>query len=371
MRSIPFLLLVSVVSCGGETDPSSQPWVTTPGASSGGSGSGSAAAAPAGEPATPCEAPTTVETIADLHADPNLVTGRLVVDATHLYVDTNRGTMRVRKCGGAAPVKLADNDPGQYTASGLVADADALYLAAVAPVTGGFVRRIPKNGGPATELATNAKELFGLTLAGGRLYWVERTGGADALREMRLADGTVATVASLSVAYAYGPFLGDTAGVSFFAQTGSSSGTYYTWTPAGLTVLASGRGGRGARVRRRHRRQPRHVFLVRPHGRERRLEAAPRGAIDAGAHRVRLGAVRPRAHRPYGLLHGRLDGRRRTLRPLRDERRLRSDLPGCSARGRSALRRGGRASRLLGDVARPPPPRAPLSPDRAGAHRSE
>jgi hypothetical protein len=151
--------------------------------------------------------------------------------------------MRVRKCGGAAS-KIADNAPGQYTASGLVADADAIYLAAISPVNGAFVRRIPKDGSAPTDLATNAKELFGLALVGSgddeKLYWVERGGGSDSLREMRLADRSVTTVASLAVAYAYGPFLGDATGVSFFAQTGSNSGTFYTWTQKTLTSLAAG-----------------------------------------------------------------------------------------------------------------------------------
>jgi len=170
-----------------------------------------------------------MEVVVDLGAaDPEhgLVADRFVLDDRFAYVDTNRGLYRAPKCGGSA-VRIAENDPGQYSASGIVQDATSIYLAASAPVKGGFVRRIAKDGSGAVDLASSSGELFGLALANDRLYWVEKTASSGIVRARSLGGAAVETMGTVPIAYSYGPFVADASGVTFFALNGSNYGTFY------------------------------------------------------------------------------------------------------------------------------------------------
>jgi hypothetical protein len=192
------------------------------------------------DPPGDCTAPVGLETVTNLADDGGTTTGRIVVDDRYLYVDTNRGTMRVRKCGGR-PLRLANNDPGQYTATGFVQDAAFLYLASNAPLKGGSVRRIAKAGGAVDELVSG-REAHGLALAPldangpARLYWIDKTPSGGNLRATRLDDGSTTTVATVPVALAYGPLLADAAGVTFFVTGGSNYGSFYVHPWQGLAM---------------------------------------------------------------------------------------------------------------------------------------
>ena len=211
-----------------------------------------AAAAAALPDSPPCTTPPMgVETIADLAISPGdlgTTTGPIVVDERYVFADTNRGLFRAPKCGGPA-VRIAENSPGQYSASGLVQDASFLYLAATAPVRGGFVRRIAKDGSGVVELASSSGDLWGLALARApsediaRLYWVEKNMGGGTLRARRLDGATTETVAMIGTAYSVGPFAADASGVTFFVLDGSSIyGTFYRHPWTGIDTV-----GRGAR----------------------------------------------------------------------------------------------------------------------------
>src|SRR5687768_9877968 len=166
LSSCRFAIVFALVSCGGLVGDD----VAQRGNEPGSPGAPEPAATPESRlPDSPaCTTPPTgAETVVDLAVSPGdlgTTTGPIVVDERYVFADTNRGLFRAPKCGGPA-VRIAENSPGQYSASGLVQDASFLYLAATAPVRGGFVRRIAKDGSGAIELATSSGELFGLALA--------------------------------------------------------------------------------------------------------------------------------------------------------------------------------------------------------------
>lgn len=245
MRTPFFASLLLLGACGGGVTAVEE---TTP--TPGGSATGAAPTTPGDLPPEPTEAcapPTGVETVADLRGDGNLAAGRLVVDDRHVFVDTNRGTFRIRKCGGA-PGLVAANDPGQYTAVGLVLDprdARYLYLASNAPMRGGFVRRIAKDGSGATDIATTPKEAFGLAYVddgAGSLFWINRGQSSDTLMQQGVRSGQPSAVATLATAVSYDAFAADPGGVSFLANgSGASSGSYFTYAPKlGVRPIASG-----------------------------------------------------------------------------------------------------------------------------------
>jgi hypothetical protein len=247
--------------------------------------------------APPCAAPSGIETLATLGEDGGATTGKLLVDDHFVYVDTNRGTTRVAKCGGPA-VSIADNAPGQYAASGFVQDAAFVYLAASAPVAGATIRRIAKAGGLVEELA-RGRDLFGLALApvdangGARLYWVEKAASGGSLRVMHLADRTAETVAQLPVAYGYGPFVADASGVTFFAHTGNNRGTFYTHPWSGVVPLGTTANPYGI-VAREGQGGPATLYFTFGHTTENGVARLSRGAEEA----IALAAP---ARAPHGL----------------------------------------------------------------------
>lgn len=244
-------ILFALVSCGGIVDDDSARRPNEPGPSPGSEQSGTPSpSAPALPDSPPCTtAPAGVETIVDLATSPGdlgTTTGPIVVDDRYVFTDTNRGLFRAPKCGGPA-VRIAENSPGQYSASGLVQDASFIYLAATAPVRGGFVRRIAKDGSGVVELASSTGELFGLALARppsedvARLYWTEKNASSGTVRSLRLLAGATAdTVATIPIAYSFGPFAADASGVTFFALDGSNHGTFYRHPWTGIERLGRG-----------------------------------------------------------------------------------------------------------------------------------
>lgn len=252
LSSSRLAIFFALVSCGGLVDEDGARRTNNPGRRAASdpveTPSSSAAALPDSPPCT--TGPAGVETIADLAVaagDLGTTTGPIVVDERYVFADTNRGLFRAPKCGGPA-VRIAENSPGQYSASGLVQDASFVYLAATAPVRGGFVRRIAKDGSGVVELASSSGELWGLALARApsediaRLYWVEKNAGGGTLRARRPDGATTETVATIPIAYSVGPFAADASGVTFFALDGSSNyGTFYRHPWTGIE-----RAGRGA-----------------------------------------------------------------------------------------------------------------------------
>lgn len=250
LSSSRFAVLFALVSCGGIVDDDGSRRAGDPRSRSPSDPTETPSPAAAALPdSPPCKAaPTGIETVADLAISPGdlgTTTGPIVVDDRYVFADTNRGLFRAPKCGGPA-VRIAENSPGQYSASGLVQDASFVYLAATAPVRGGFVRRIAKNGSGAVELASSSGELFGLALARSpsedvaRLYWVEKNAGGGTLRARRL-DGTAAeTVATIPIAYSFGPFAADASGVTFFALDGSNHGTFFRHPWTGIQRVGRG-----------------------------------------------------------------------------------------------------------------------------------
>lgn len=249
LSSSRFAVFFALVSCGGGVvDGDDHQRGSAPGSRAG----SHPAATPEGRlpDSPPCTTPPTgVETIVDLAASPGdlgTTTGPILVDDRYVFADTNRGLFRAPKCGGPA-VRIAENSPGQYSASGLVQDASFVYLAANAPVRGGFVRRIAKDGSGVFEVASTSGELFGLALARppsadvARLYWVEKNAGGGTLRAQRLDGAAMETVAAIPIAYSFGPFAADASGVTFFALEGSNRGTFFRHPWTGIE-----RAGRGA-----------------------------------------------------------------------------------------------------------------------------
>lgn len=238
---ILFSGLFLLTACGGRIDGSPGDTDREPSRASPPSTGGAPAPGGGAEATSACESPRGMETIANLGEEGVATAGRIVVDERFLYIDTNRGTFRVRKCGGPA-VLLASNEAGQYTASGFVQDSSFLYLASNAPLKGGFVKRIAKAGGSVEELAS-AREAHGLALAPAdthgpaRLYWIDKTGAGGNLRLTRLDDRSTTTVASVPVALSYGPFLADGTGVTFFVTGASNYGTFYVHRWSGISML--------------------------------------------------------------------------------------------------------------------------------------
>lgn len=244
------LAFVVLSACGGLVDTNAHEATPERTPSSGGSSPPDPGAASRPDDSPVCTTPPAgVETIADLAIAPGdlgTTTGRIAVDERYVFVDTNRGLFRVPKCGGPA-ARIAENSPGQYMASGLVQDTHFVYLAATAPVRGGFVRRIAKDGSSVAELASTSSELFGLALARSpndgvmRLYWVEKNAGGGTLRAQPVdAAAATETVATIPIAYSFGPFVADASGVTFFALGASNDGTFYRHPWSGITTAGTG-----------------------------------------------------------------------------------------------------------------------------------
>lgn len=252
LSSSRFAIFFALVSCGGLVDDDGHRRATDPGSRPPSNPTETQSPAASAPPESPrcTTAPSGVETIADLAVAPGdlgTTTGPIVVDERYVFADTNRGLFRTPKCGGPA-VRIAENSPGQYSASGLVQDASFVYLAATAPVRGGFVRRVAKDGSGVVELASSSGDLWGLALARApaddiaRLYWVEKNAGGGTLRARRLDGATSETVATIPIGYSFGPFSADASGVTFFVLDGSSNyGTFYRHPWTGIE-----RAGRGA-----------------------------------------------------------------------------------------------------------------------------
>lgn len=199
------LLLLSIIACAGRVEPLG-----------GGKDAGQ-------QPSPPCAPPSKIETLATLDA----TAGRLVVDANDVFVDTNRGVFRVRKCGGP-PEKLSQPEPGQYAATGMVQYDDDILITTSAPTRGGFVRRISKAEGRNDDVfATAATELFGLGVEHSHLVWVEKGQMGGRLWKHDFIGGSSTVIIDVPIAYSFGPIVADELGVVFYAEEGNNHGILY------------------------------------------------------------------------------------------------------------------------------------------------